>query len=456
MSKRILLLVFFGVVAGVAVWAVVHFTTATRNRHESANNSTSTKSTGAEAWAEAVERVKEDRGVPAGGNGAVVIPPELKHYSDRHWFLATQVAEIEKYNVQTCLDFVDLAAMIERGEMVAVPAVTDTYVLFGVGAKVDEGVFARYEDDHSIELYTEAQLGDAYKRLDDRRSNLQTEIASLKVQSDRLKKRDRIKQTEIQKQITARQLELNSIDEDKALLDQFYGQPVSRQKLLREYESLQMLAKNFLGRSYDLDNSADRQAMKINMLRSLRPEVLRILEEIASAYHSQFDRPLPVSSLIRPEQYQHALNKVNRNAVLIDTPPHTTGLAFDIDYRYMSAAEQTFLMAQLARLKDEGRIEVIRERNANYHVFAFVNGTRPSDELITAALDKASAPVEEAQHALSKQANVKSKSRRDRTAKARRPLNNWVHMHSPPSRKERRGGAEKFKSGHYRVMLKVR
>jgi hypothetical protein len=29
---------------------------------------------------------------------------------------------------------------------------------------------------------------------------------------------------------------------------------------------------------------------------------------------------------------------VNRNAVLIDTPPHSTGLAFDIDYRYMSGA----------------------------------------------------------------------------------------------------------------------
>jgi hypothetical protein len=159
--------------------------------------------------------------------------------------------------------------------------------------------------------------------------------------------------------------------------------------------------------------------MKVNMLRSLRPEALKIVEEVASAYHQQFDRPLPLSSLVRPEQYQHALNKVNRNAVLIDTPPHSTGLAFDIDYRYMSAAEQTFVMAQLARLKNEGRIEVIRERNANYHVFAFVNGTRPSDELITAALDKASVPVEQAQHALSKPAKVKSKSQKDRTAKTR-------------------------------------
>jgi hypothetical protein len=85
--------------------------------------------------------------------------------------------------------------------------------------------------------------------------------------------------------------------------------------------------------------------------------------------------------------------------VLIETPPHSTGLAFDIDYRYMSAGEQTFVMAELARLKNEQRIEVIRERNANYHVFAFVNGTRPSDDLITASLEKAGAPVEEAHHA---------------------------------------------------------
>jgi len=401
------------------VWAVVHFRAAKRNPlRESANNlSNLTKSTSADSWAAAVEKVKADRGEQ--GNAPLVIPPELKHYSDRHWFLATQVAEIDKYNVQTCQDFLDLAATIQRGEMVAIPAVTDTYVLFGVGAKADDGVFTRYEDDHSIELYNEAQLSDAYRRLDEKRTSLQSEIAALKTQSGRLKKSDRTKQSELQKQITARQQELKSTDEDKALLDQSYGEPNSRQKLFRDYESLQALAKNFGGRSYNIENSSDRQEMKVNMLRSLRPEALKILEEVASAYHQRFDRPLPVSSLVRPEQYQHALNRVNRNAVLIDTPPHSTGLAFDIDYRYMSAPEQTFVMAQLAHLKNEGRIEVIRERNANYHVFAFVSGTRPSDELITAALDKASVPVDEAHHARSKPANVKSKSQKNRTTKTR-------------------------------------
>jgi Family of unknown function (DUF5715) len=419
MSKRIGPLFLITAAMGVALWAAVHFRGAQRNHppQSASDLSNVARSTDAEAWERAVERVKADRG--GQGNGAIEIPTELRHYSDRHWFLATQVAEVAKYNVQTCQDYVELAAMIERGEMVTVPAVTDMYVLFGVGAKADDGVFSKYEDDKSIELYNEAQLSDAYRSLDDKRSNLQSDITVLKVQSSKLNKRDRTKQSELQKQLTARQQELKSTDEDKARLDQFYGQPDSRQKLFHDYESLRKLASNFNGRSFNFADSSDRQALKINMLSSLRPEALKILEEVATTYHQQFDRPLPVSSLVRPEQYQHALNRVNRNAVLIDAPPHSTGLAFDIDYRYMSATEQTFLMAQLAHMKSEGRIEAIRERNANYHVFAFVNGTRPSDDLITASLDKAQTPGEEAQQSLIKPANVRSKSHKDRTAKAR-------------------------------------
>jgi len=291
-----------------------------------------------------------------------------------------------------------------------VPWVTDTYVLFGVGERADEDEFTRYEDGHNIQLYNEAQLSDAYGQLTGKRSNLESEIKALNAQAGKLTKRERAKRSELQKQISAREQELKSIDDDKALLDQFYKQSDSRQKLFRDYESLQTLAKNFGGRSYNIDNPSDREALKKNMLSSLRPQALKILEAVASAYHQQFDRPLPVSSLVRPEQYQRSLRRVNRNAVLIETPPHSTGLAFDIDYRYMSAAEQTFVMAELARLKNEQRIEVIRERNANYHVFAFMNGTRPGDDLITASLEEAGKPVEEAHHAPGK--SVKAKTSR--------------------------------------------
>jgi hypothetical protein len=192
------------------------------------------------------------------------------------------------------------------------------------------------------------------------------------------------------------------------------------------YAALQALASNFNGRSYDLNNPTDRQMLRVNMLSSIRPEALKIMEEVASAYSRQFNRPLPISSLVRPEQYQHALRRVNRNAVLIETPPHSTGLAFDIDYRYMGGAEQTFVMNELARIKKEGRIEVIRERNANYHVFAFVNGVRPPDHLIEASLEKAGAPVEQAHHAEAKAA-PKAKAKRQaksRTAKSSRPRAN--------------------------------
>lgn len=317
---------------GSAVWAAWHFKLI-RRMHETTNQQSGFSNTARiDPWFEAVEKVKADRGEWMGGYAAVKTPPELKHYSDRYWFLATQIAEVTKYKVPTCQDYFDLAAMIQRGDMVSVPGVTETYVLYGVGERVDGSEFSSNKDENAI----------------------------------------------------------------------------------HDQEPLRTLAKNFAGRSYNLDDPADRQTLKANLLSSLRPAALKILEEIAAAYHRQFGRPLPVSSLVRPEQYQQALRRVNRNAILIETPPHSTGLAFDIDYRYMSAAEQTFVMAELARLKNEGRIEAIRERNANYHVFAFLNGTRPSDDLITASLDEAVPPGRQAHHAPKKSKPQKVRPKRKR------------------------------------------
>jgi len=350
MGRRIVFVFVVIVLAAGAGWALYHFKLGKHLSSQSASNLASVSYTpDADAWNRAVDMVKADRaGV---GAGALDIPPELKHYEERYWFLATQVAEVEKYNIPTCQDYLDLAATIERGEMVPVPAVTDTYVLLGIGQRADDSSFSRYE-------------------------------------------------------------------EDKALLDQNSNNAGTRQKLPPEFDSLQKLAKSFNGRSYDLDNPSDRLALKMNMLSVVRPQALKIMEEVAAAYHNEFARPLPVSSLVRPEQYQHELRRVNRNAVTIDAPPHSTGLAFDIDYRYMSVAEQNFLMRELARIKNEGRIEVIRERNANYHVFAFVNGSRPNDDLITACLEKAGAPPpEEAHHTVEKPAKIKGK--RGKTTHAR-------------------------------------
>ena len=111
------------------------------------------------------------------------IPAELRHYDERRWFLATQVAEVKKFNLQTVQDFVDLAAMVRRGEMVPLPAVTDTYILFGVGAKVDGDEFTRYVANQNLELNDEGGLCDAYARLESANAKLQKEISDLEAQS---------------------------------------------------------------------------------------------------------------------------------------------------------------------------------------------------------------------------------------------------------------------------------
>ena len=97
MMKRILLLSLVIVAAGATIWGVVRFTALRRMSLQQTANAVSNAIEFANTadWNAAVEKVKEDRG---GGYGGAEIPTELQHYSDRHWFLATQVAEIEKYH----------------------------------------------------------------------------------------------------------------------------------------------------------------------------------------------------------------------------------------------------------------------------------------------------------------------------------------------------------------------
>jgi hypothetical protein len=425
-QKEFLLLVV--VIALIAVGARLRFKAARPQAFRQSDkqfNIAATPATDPDLWDRAVERVKEPRDESLGG--AVQTPNELRHYSDRHWFLATQVAEVRKFNLQTCQDFVDLATMVERGELVSLPAVTHSYILLGVGAKANDGPFTRYIDDHNVEIYDENELHAAYERLQAAHRQLQTEIADLKSQLQ--KKGDRKRAGELQKEITAREHELKGNEEKKALLDQSYARPEDREILWRGLASLQTLAKNFGGRSFNLNEPSDRQAMKIYLLSSLRPEAFKVLEELAKAYHNQFYRPLPISSLVRPEEYQHALNRVNRNAVLIDNPPHSTGLAFDIDYRYLSASEQNFIMTRLAEMKNAGRIEAIRERNANFHVFVFIDGQRPSDELITASLEDATLEGKEAPPAARTPAKLARKPAKRTKTKGGKPARNARPKH---------------------------
>ena len=84
---------------------------------------------------------------------------------------------------------------------------------------------------------------------------------------------------------------------------------------------------------------------------------------------------------------------MNRNATLIDTAAlDRSGFRYRLP---LHGPGRTELRMSEPRA-NEGRgahREVLRERNANYHAFVFIDGTRPDDTLITASLDEAGTPV---------------------------------------------------------------
>lgn len=340
------------------------------------------------SWTQAVQKIKENRGEPTGKQAKVETPQQLRHYSDTRRFLAVQVAEWREHHFDTPKDFVDLAAMIEKGEMVELQQVSRNYILYGVGGSADAEPFTRYENGKRIALYNEAELAGQYARLAEASTALETEVKNLKTELGSLNKRERTRRARLQAQINEKEKALKAKLENKELLDRSYEETAKRQQLFQSYGALESLSKSFANRTYDLANGSARREMKVRMLSHLRPEALKVLEEVATAYREKFDRPLPITSLVRPDEYQHALSKTNPNATKIATPPHSTGLAFDVYYKFMTAEEQAFVMDYLARLKDAGRIEVLRENRDHYHVFAFVDGARPDEALIRATINQ--------------------------------------------------------------------
>ena len=150
-----------------------------------------------------------------------------------------------------------------------------------------------------------------------------------------------------------------------------------------DYMILAQLASDFSGEKYDMDNPVHRRQMKIRLLRMFTQRALPALQTLASNYRQKFGRPLRVTSLQRSMEYQIALNKTNPNSFTVrgpgSLPPHTSGCAFDLARKYMTADEQNFIMAELARMEQEGILDALREGNLNacFHVFIYDDGIPP-------------------------------------------------------------------------------
>lgn len=160
------------------------------------------------------------------------------------------------------------------------------------------------------------------------------------------------------------------------------SQPISPEDL--KFARLKALADNFSGERYSLDDASDRQQMRRRLLRMLRPRARSVMYELAEAYYDRFERPLRVLALTRSLDNQIFLNAGSTDSFIVkgegSLPPHTSGLAFDISRTHMPVDEQNFVMQQLARLEQEGRIDamVLYGENACFHVFVYDDGIPPA------------------------------------------------------------------------------
>jgi len=150
-----------------------------------------------------------------------------------------------------------------------------------------------------------------------------------------------------------------------------------------KYDALAKLAADFSGQKYDLNNPADRKQMRVRLLRMFNPRAKAILIEIADAYFQKFGRPLRVTSLTRSMDYQIGLNATNANSFQVrgegSLPPHTSGCAFDLARKQMTAEEQNFVMQKLAQMENANKLDALIEYNVNacFHIFIYFDGVPP-------------------------------------------------------------------------------
>lgn len=371
-------------------------------------------------WQQAALKVEEDRGEPMGRQAKIEVPAQLKHYDDPRRFLGIQVAEWREQGLQTPHDFADLISLIRKGELVELPALGQHYILYGVGYSASDEPFTHYDKatGKRVTLYAgDAELEQEHAQIAESLKLLEESVGSLREELKAAPKRDRELRNRLQSEVAENERAAKTLRERKKLLDSFYLDDDARRLLAAEFETISTLARDFGGRAYDLQDAAQRKALKVRLLSHLRPAALKVLEEVAQLYWDKFGRPLAVTSVVRPDEYQRQLRETNANATLIEVPPHTTGLAFDLYYRYMSAAEQTFIMSELARLQDEGRIEVLRENRDHYHVFAFADGRRPDEDLIKQTLKRGAAQRPEQKKEDKETAREKSRQTVKQTSK---------------------------------------
>jgi hypothetical protein len=258
-----------------------------------------------ELWKKQRDKAFEKRTAPIGLEAPGIVVPKV--LSDSTIKQKAKIDEMKKSGITIPLDYSEIAGQFQRGELVEVPIVTDTYFL-DVGGSVSDVPLTGFDFENG-------------------------------------------------------QVELKTTD--------------------AKYQTLKKLADDFGGTKYDLEKPADRKQFKVRLLRMITPQAKTVLDQLAAAYQKRFSRPLRVTSLTRSVEYQIELNKTNPDSFLVKDkdaiPSHSTGLAFDLGYKHMTAEEQNFLMNKIEDLELKGKADGVREAgvNATLHVFVYADGKAP-------------------------------------------------------------------------------
>lgn len=339
-------------------------------------------------WAAAVARVEERRG----SADKLDTPPELMHHQDRRRFLAVQMADTREESYALPHDQAEVAEMVARGELVEVKALGEDHLLYDVGTALREDPLTHYDvaSGKDVPLFPDMP---SWLAEDERLAALAQDGGA-----EAAKARERLE-----------------------FLASFYGNPEVRESLFREHAAVTALARDFGGIAYDLEDPADRTRFQVRLLSFIRPETREVMLEVAAAYHDRFGRLLPVTSLVRTQRYQRRLSRVNPNAALVDSAPHTTGMAFDISYKYLAHDEQNFVMATLAEMERQGRVEALRERRNHFHIYVFSGGERPAEPLVASLLDDVEA-ANPAAYRARPAASARKPARKASAARKARPV----------------------------------
>jgi hypothetical protein len=111
--------------------------------------------------------------------------------------------------------------------------------------------------------------------------------------------------------------------------------------------------------------------------RYCRPWTATFLNDLARAHDAQFHHPIEVSSAVRTVAYQKRLMEINGNAAQAEgdvASPHLTGATVDIAKEGLSQREIYWMRDRLARLQDEGKIDVEEEfQQSCFHITVYKN-----------------------------------------------------------------------------------